>query len=310
MTQSLLTSIQNLSINEHNLVQYDSNINVCKPNIRWVGGKTRVMQHIISNFPNEIFNYHEPFLGGASVLLTFLTYLKANKIKLNGNIYAYDKNLALISMFKNIQTDYKNLYDQCILIQNDFSKSENKKLFFNQMKNEYNSLNDEGLQSFKGSALFIFINKTCFRGMYRTGPNGFNSAYDSRSDFKKLKIVNESNLKSISDLIQNVNFKCCDFVDILPKLKTNDFVYMDPPYFPESKSSFLNYNRDGFNLEQHNSLLKFFQNKKCKCLMSNSNTDFIKTNFQKFDIIYIDCERNLNGKKGNVKTVELIIKNF
>ena len=93
--------------------------NITKPFLKWVGGKTQILDKLITEFPKEINNYHEIFLGGGSVLLTLLYYVKNDDIKINGNIYAYDLNEPLIYLYKNIQKDYNELYNeiQKIIIQ-------------------------------------------------------------------------------------------------------------------------------------------------------------------------------------------------
>ena len=95
----------------------------------------------------------------------------------------------------------------------------------------------------------MIINKTCFRGLYREGPNGYNVPY---GHYKKTPlIISKTELNYISDLIKNVEIKDCSFIDSIKNVKEDDFVYLDPPYVPENTKSFIGYVADGFNLETH-----------------------------------------------------------
>ena len=159
-----------------------SNCVLLKPILKWVGGKTQIIDKLIDNFPKEIDNYHEIFLGGGSVLFAFIYCINQKKVKLNGNIYAYDLNKPLIYVYKNIQTKHEELYIELKKLINEYNqsledKSENnrnpknineaktsKESYYYWIRNCYNSLNiNEKISPF-GSAMFIFLNKTCFRG--------------------------------------------------------------------------------------------------------------------------------------------------
>jgi DNA adenine methylase len=157
-----------------------------------VGGKSQIIDKIIENFPNEINNYYEPFVGGGSVLLTLLTYSKNNLIKINGKINAYDINDTLINMYKNIQNSHLELYYEIQKIINEYNNCGvdeminreaenleeamlNKENYYYWIRKNYNIRKD--IDSISYSAMFIFLNKTCFRGLYRIGPNGFNVPY-------------------------------------------------------------------------------------------------------------------------------------
>ena len=158
-----------------------------------------------------------------------------------------------------------------------------------------------------GSAYFIFLNKTCFRGVYREGPNGFNVPYGHYKS--SIEIINESHIKSISELIEKVEFRVSDFEESFKNIKTKDFVYLDPPYAPETSKSFVGYTSYGFSLEKHNTLFKL-----CKThnfVMSNSNVSLVTDSFsdkEKFEIKTILCRRAINSKKPESTTNEVIVK--
>jgi DNA adenine methylase len=303
-------------------------IHIPKPILKWVGGKTQIIDKLISNFPVEINNYHETFLGGGSVLLSLLSYVKNGIIKIHGNIYAYDLNEPLIYIYKNIQTDYNKLYDilQTIIIEfnecgnGDINRTPKnveeakiaKENYYYWIRSEYNKLCLTDKNGILGSAMFIFLNKTCFRGLFRVGPKGFNVPY---GHYNNPEIINKEHLKEIHNLIQNVVFECSDFNISLTNIKPNDFVYLDPPYAPETDSSFVGYTENGFNIENHNNLFKWIHiltetNK--KIMLSNADVSLVRDNFtnEKYNISSILCKRSINSKNPDSKAKEVIIKNY
>ena len=303
-------------------------IHIPKPILKWVGGKTQIIDKLITDFPVEINNYREAFLGGGSVLLTLLSYVKSGIIKIHGNIYAYDLNESLIYIYKNIQTHHNKLYDVMQTIITDFNECGNgeinrtpaniaeakiaKENYYYWIRSEYNKLCLTDKKSILGSAMFIFLNKTCFRGVFRVGPKGFNVPY---GHYNNPEIINKKHLEEIHNLIQNVVFECCDFNTSLTIVEPNDFVYLDPPYAPETDTSFVGYTENGFNIENHNNLFKLIHiltdtNK--KIMLSNADVSLVRENFtnEKYSTLSILCKRSINSKNPDAKTKEVIIKNY
>jgi DNA adenine methylase len=176
----------------------------------------------------------------------------------------------------------------------------------------YNKLSQANKNTSKGSAMFIFLNKTCFRGMFREGPNGFNVPY---GNYVKPEIINKQHLMDVSKLIKNVNFVHADFSISLNNVKSKDFVYLDPPYAPETKTSFVGYNKDGFSIDLHEKLFNICSEmklKKIKFIMSNADVELVRTAFppQLYNTDIISCKRSINSKKPGSKTNEVIIKSF
>lgn len=275
-----------------------------KPFIKWVGGKTQIINDIISLFPKEINNYHEPFLGGGSVLLALLSLQKENKIKINGKIYAYDINNILINLYKNIQSNTNELYEYLQYYYNQYDINDNKEKYYYEIRDKFNIIDKNSIEC---SAIFIFINKTCFRGLFRESCNGFNVPYGHYKTTPK--IISKEELNNISILIKDVEFINSDFMNSIKNIKENDFVYLDPPYVPENSKSFVNYVNNGFNLENHkklfNEIINF--NKNIKFIMSNSKSDLILEYFKDYKYIEIIARRAINPKKPDSKTIELII---
>ena len=237
---------------------------------------------------------------------------------------------ALIYIYKNIQSHNNELYDTLENIIKDFnecgdgeinraptniSEAKNaKENYYYWIRSEYNKLCLNDKMSVLGSAMFIFLNKTCFRGLFRVGPKGFNVPY---GHYNNPEIINKEHLEEIHSLIQNVIFECCDFSSSLSSVKANDFVYLDPPYAPETNTSFVGYTENGFGKEKHTQLFELC-NELCnklnhtKIMMSNSNTDYVKKYFleEKYNIEIINAKRSINSKNPSLKTTELIITNY
>ena len=317
-------------MNDSTLVKdvYTEKTHIPKPILKWVGGKTQIIDKLIPNFPVEINNYRETFLGGGSILLTLLTYVKKGIIKIRGNVYAYDLNEPLISVYKNIQNKHNELYEKLQDIIKEFNGCGNGELnrkpanieqatdlkenYYYWIRSEYNKLCLDHKKNILGSAMFIFLNKTCFRGVFRVGPNGFNVPY---GHYKNPEIVNKEHLDEIHNLIQDVVFECSDFNVSLTNIEPNDFVYLDPPYAPETNTSFVGYTEKGFNIENHNNLFQLIHrltdtNK--KIMLSNADVSLVRENFtsEKYKTLTISCKRSINSKNPDAKANEVIIRNY
>ena len=292
-----------------------------KPFLKWVGGKSQIINNIMSKIPKEMDNYHELFLGGGSVLLAVLSMQKQKKIMIKNKIYAYDINKNLINVYKDIQKNKDELYSFISKYINEYHNitgttinrkplsieqaTSSKESYYYWIRNKYNKMDKNTVEC---SALFMFINKTCFRGMYREGPNGYNVPY---GHYKKTPtIITQEHLNYISDLIKDVEFKDCGFSDSIKNIKDGDFVYLAPPYAPENSKSFVGYVADGFNLDMHK--LLFNEIKKLsgvKFAMSNAKVDLVIENFKEYKCEDILARRAINSKNPGSKTTEVIIYN-
>ena len=292
-----------------------------KPFLKWIGGKTQIINEIISKIPKEINNYHELFLGGGSVLLAVLSLEKQNKIIIKNKIYAYDINKVLINVYKNIQSNKEELYKFIDLYITEYDSitgniinrkpetideaKTSKESYYYWIRNKYNNIDKDSIEC---SALFMFINKTCFRGMYREGPNGYNVPYGHYKTTPT--IITLSDLNYISDLIKNVEFKHSSFTESIKEIKSNDFVYLDPPYAPENSKSFVKYVENGFNLDMHKLLFNEIKKlKNIKFVMSNAKVDLVIDNFKEYNCEDITARRAINSKKPGSTTTEVIIYN-
>jgi DNA adenine methylase len=294
-----------------------------KPFIKWVGGKTQLIQIIMNNFPSEMNNYHELFVGGGSVLLAALTLQKNGYLNIKGKVYAYDKNKNLVNVYQQIQKKYITLHkalnkyfstynsieDNEVIRdpENEDESLTSKESYYYWLRKQYNTSN---LFDANKAAMFIFLNKTCFRGLYREGPNGFNVPY---GHYKKVQCIDKEEIKRISQLIRDVQFICCDYKQSIKKPVTGDFVYLDPPYAPENSKSFVGYTKDGFSLDEHRDLfkkVKAFEKSKIKFLMSNANVPLVVDSFIDFYQEEIEARRSINSKNPESTTTELLIFNY
>ncbi|ABT15173.1 DNA methyltransferase [Paramecium bursaria Chlorella virus NY2A] len=258
------------------------------PFLKWVGGKQKLIDDIIKHFPNNIDTYYEPFLGGGSVLLAVLNSdIRIKKIRAN------DLNAYLVQTYIDIRDNTEELISSLKELKNIDDYYENRKLF--------NELKKENQFSVKASALFIYLNKTCFRGLYREGPNGFNVPF---GHYKNPNWINADLLRVWSDKIKNVEFSCLPYQDFLNDVGEHDFVYLDPPYAPENKTSFTKYNVSDFlDHEQFFSVVK----KLPRFVMSNSKTEHTLYAFAEFEIHEIVARRSINSKKPGSTTTEIVV---
>ncbi len=309
------------------------NFDPTKPLLKWVGGKTQILEKLIGDFPVTMSNYHEFFIGGGSVLFGFLDLVNSGVIKVNGTINAYDLNSNLINMYTVVQNQpgklaksIKKIIKQYNEIEDD-DEIKNKKpktfeeaitskeSYYYWIRQQYNTqtkskskLSESDLVN--NAAMFIFLNKTCFRGLYRTGPNGFNVPF---GHYSNPTILDPEHLIQVSKLVSNVNFIHGDFSQSAKNVKPGDFVYMDPPYAPENATSFVGYTDGGFDLDTHIKLFTIsneFKKTGTLFIMSNADVKLVRDNFPGYLIESIECKRSINSKNPGAKTQEVIIKSF
>lgn len=234
----------------------------------------------------------------------------------------------MINAYKHIQNNkddiyklihkYINEYDSCPILQKS-NKTENvnrnpstieeamkcKENYYYWLRKKFNSIEKNTPEH---AALFIVINKTTFRGMYREGPNGFNVPYGNYKTTPTMMTKQEIN--EISELLKDVIFVCCDFEEAFKNIKNGDYLYLDPPYAPETRTSFVDYNSSGFNIEKHNKLFEIIKKQKnIKFCMSNANVKLVYDSFKDYTMNTIQCKRSINSKKPQSTTTELIITN-
>lgn len=291
-----------------------------KPILKWIGGKTQILDLVVSKFPRVINDYYEPFIGGASVVLGLL---QDNLIKVVGKIIVSDANEKLIFFYKNVQNnptglinellelieDYEYLNGVSVLIDRNpesymFAMTSQESYYY-YIRKRYNQLDD--YSTIQASAMFLFLNKTCFRGMYREGPNGFNVPF---GNYKSIMHCSDG-IEDFSRLVCNVEFRCCDFNVILQSgLNTGDFIYLDPPYAVETPTSFVGYTRDGFNTDCNQVLFDSIKKLDCEWIMSNSSVKIVLYAFSEYNIEFVSCKRSINSSRPESRVMEVLVNNF
>ena len=305
-----------------NVVIHPSPTPSVKPFLKWVGGKTQIIDEVLDLFPRTIQNYYEPFLGGGSVLIALLT---DPSITVKGTIYASDLNSNLIGLYKNIQTNPEDLITSVKALTTEYSQAKNTGIkrkattleealtspesYYFWTRAKFNALTKEQRTMVQGSALLLFLNKTCFRGVYREGPRGFNVPF---GNYKNPTILEEENIRALSALFRPVIFTCSSWSEVLSKPVKGDFTYLDPPYAPEQETSFVSYTSDGFDLEAHNALFKAIKELKERgvaFLMSNADVPLVRLAFPAslYETKSILCRRAIHSKTPDAKTREVLI---
>jgi len=319
---------KNVNGNNSKIQLMTDNVEIIKPFLKWVGGKTQIIDTLIEYYPKKMNNYHDIFLGGGSTLLALLSYVRDGKITVTNKIYAYDLNSDLINVYKNVQSKPNELFKKISEIINEYSLCKDTAInrkpktleeamtstesYYYWIRSRYNNLTTDEKSDIIGSAMFIFLNKTCFRGVYRIGPNGFNVPF---GHYENSKIIDEKTILTISELIQNVEFECIGFEQSLLKIKYGDFAYLDPPYAPEKNTSFVKYNSDGFDINQHKKLFEMCENlmlHNINFMMSNANVKLVIESFPPaiYSIEVVECRRAIHSKDPSKKTNEIIIKTY
>ncbi|OFL33423.1 N-6 DNA methylase [Fusobacterium sp. HMSC064B12] len=293
----------------------------CKPFIKWVGGKGQLLSEINKLYPVElgknINKYAEIFLGGGAVLFDILSKYKLDEV------YISDKNLELINTYKSIRDNVdilikslKEMEEQYIPLNN-----EDRKIYYYEKREEYNSLKiNSEVNNIEKAILFIFLNKTCFNGLYRVNKKGkFNVPMGA---YKKPKICDEENLKNVSLTLRNVKIVYADYRESEKFIDDKTFVYIDPPYRPLNiTSSFTSYTENDFNDKEQIELVEYINvlNKKgAKIVISNSdpkNNDiddnFFDKLYKNYNINRVKATRMLNSNaslRGAIN--ELLITNY
>ena len=298
---------------------------MAKPILKWVGGKTQLLDNVLGLFPTELENYHEPFLGGGSVLLAFLSEIQEGKRNLSGAVYASDINPILIALYKHVQNNVDGLIVELKQLETQFraltgtvvnrkatsveeAKSSQESYYY-WIRSQFNSLSDK--TTLQASATMVFLNKTCFKGLYREGPHGFNVPF---GHYKNPTICDEGNLRAVSELIQPVVFACESYEQSLSSVQAGDFVYLDPPYAPETDTSFDTYVAGGFPKEAHEKLFTMcqgFKQKQVQFLLSNANVPLVLNAFPEpqYQVYLVAARRAIHSKDPSATTNEVLITN-
>ncbi len=285
-----------------------------KPFLKWAGGKTGLIGELYKRLPWEVLKerkigrYIEPFVGGGA----FYFFLKGN-IKIEEAIIM-DLNRDLIMSYKVVRDKVDDLINELKVIQREYLRlsEDNRKEFYYKVRDEYNN---NRLNDIKKSAYLIFLNKTCFNGLYRINKEGkFNVPFGK---YKNPTICDEYNLIQVSKALENTEIICADFEESKKYISKNTLVYLDPPYRPlNHTSNFTSYTKEGFNDDDQIRLSTFFKEmnkKEAFLILSNSDTEdgFFYNLYKDFIIDKVKANRYINSIGSKRKGVnELIIRNY
>lgn len=301
----------------------DSNVEEkrIKPFLKWAGGKGQLLNQIEQYYPfkdKKITKYAEPLVGGGAVLFDILSKYDLKKI------YISDTNTELINTYRIVRDDVDALIQMLSAMQDDFSPmdTDNRKKYYLNRRERFNALKVNGDESvnIEKAALMIFLNRTCFNGLYRVNKKGlFNVPMGA---YKNPVICDERNLRAVSEKLQNVIIKCEDYKKSEEFIDENTFVYVDPPYRPiTDTSSFTAYTECLFDDGEQIKLAKFVDDmhkKGAKLVISNSDPKNSNEEDDFFDEIYsahkikrVDAARMINSNsKARGKIKELLISTF
>jgi len=280
----------------------DKNKEIPRPFLKWVGGKRQVIPQIKQYIPENYYRYFEPFVGGGALFFD----LEPKKAYIN------DINKILISAYRNIKNHPYEIIDKLDELQKVFYKKnhEERKKYYYKIRYAFNNLKSD---SFLKTSYMIFLNKTCYNGMYRENlKRKFNVPFGR---YKNPKILDKENILAVSKLLTNAIITSCSFEKAVEKAKKGDFIYFDPPYHPLSiTSNFTSYSNNGFTKENQRKLRDVFEdldNRGCFVMLSNSDTKFIGEIYRGYTQKKVTTGRLINCKAaGRGKINELLILNY
>lgn len=293
-----------------------------RPFVKWAGGKGSLISQLNNFYPYELKNgiikrYVEPFVGGGAVLIDILQKYEIQES------YAFDINIDLINSYNVIKNNVEELIFDLKQMETEYLQleQEERKNYFYNIRKEYNNYElEKNEQNVQRAAQFIYLNRTCFNGLYRVNKNGnFNVPIGS---YKNPTICDEENLRQLSQLIKNVQFKYGDYSRSIEYVTENTFVYFDPPYRPLNVTSgFTSYTKENFDDDNQKELATFYRElneQNAKLMLSNSNPKNINEEDHFFDNIYqgfnideIYASRMINSNpNGRGKISEILVTNY
>lgn len=270
------------------------------PFVKWAGGKRQLLPQIEERMPEKYNNYIEPFVGGGAVVFGLLPE----------NALINDINEALINAYRQIC----NEPDMFLKVINKLDQEmwEDGKKYYYSLREHYNDKLMKAEYDVELAALFVFINKHCFNGLYRVNGKGlFNVPYNN----SRRSSVDESVIMEVSEYLQGITIMNGDFQEISASAKKGDFIFLDSPYAPLNPTSFESYTKEGFDIESHRRLSKFYDEltaKGCYCMLTNHNTELINELYgnKGYKIDIVSVKRMINSDASNRVGEEVIICNY
>lgn len=276
-----------------------SNVKIA-PFIKWAGGKRQLISQIRERMPSKFDNYYEPFIGGGAVTFDLLPK----------NAVINDINKALINAYRQISFDVERFLEALEIL--DEAMWEDGKEYYYSLREHYNDKLMREEFDMELAALFVFINKHCFNGLYRVNGKGlFNVPYNN----SRRASYDEINIRAVSEYLRSVTILEGDFEIACKTAKKNDFIFIDSPYAPLNPTSFESYTKEGFDIESHKRLAKVYDEltaRGCYCMLTNHNTELINELYRNkgYKIDVINVKRMINADAKNRVGQEVIICNY
>lgn len=270
------------------------------PFVKWAGGKRQLIPQIRDRMPEKYNDYYEPFVGGGAVIFDLLP----------ANALINDINKALINTYRTICNEPDAFLKEVNRLDNDMW--EDGKKYYYSIREHYN---DKLMRSEYGvelAALFVFINKHCFNGLYRVNGKGlFNVPYNN----SRRVSVDEDVIMATSKYLKGLTIIDGDFEQACKNARKGDFVFIDSPYAPLNPTSFESYTKEGFDIESHKRLAKLYDEltaRGCYCMLTNHNTELINELYgnKDYKIDVVSVKRMINSDASNRVGKEVIICNY
>lgn len=270
------------------------------PFIKWAGGKRQLIDRISERMPQTFNNYFEPFIGGGAVLFE----LQPERAVIN------DINASLINTYRIIERYPKEFIEYVQKL--DSEMTEDGKEYYYSLREHYNDKLMKKEFNIELAALFVFINKHCFNGLYRVNGKGlFNVPYNN----SRKKSIDVELINRISGYLKKVTILQGDFEEACRDAEKGDFVFLDSPYAPLNPTSFESYTKEGFDVESHERLARLFDElteRGCYCMLTNHNTEFINKLYggRGYRIDVVSVKRMINSDASKRTGEEVIICNY
>ena len=270
------------------------------PFVKWAGGKRQLIPQIRERMPEKYNDYYEPFVGGGAVIFDLLP----------ANALINDINKALINTYRIICNESDAFLKEVNRLDNDMW--EDGKKYYYSIREHYNDKLMWSEYDVELAALFVFINKHCFNGLYRVNGKGlFNVPYNN----SRRVSVDEDVIIATSEYLRGVTIIDGDFEQACKNAKKGDFVFIDSPYAPLNPTSFESYTKEGFDIESHKRLAKLYDEltaRGCYCMLTNHNTELINELYgnKDYKIDVVSVKRMINSDASNRVGEEVIICNY
>ena len=276
-----------------------SNVKVA-PFLKWAGGKRQLLNQIKERMPKEYNDYYEPFIGGGAVLFE----LQPEKATIN------DINISLINVYRQVKDNTEEFIE--LVNKLDSEMWEDGKEYYLDIREKYNDKLLKKEYDLELAALFTFMNKHCFNGLYRVNKKGlFNVPYNK----SRRTSIEEDAVRETAKFLKTVNILEGDFEKACKDAKKGDFIFFDSPYAPLNPTSFEAYTKEGFDVESHKRLAQLYDKlteRGCYCMLTNHNTEFINELYSNkgYRIDVVSVKRMINSDASNRKGEEVIICNY